>query len=1390
MNIYNPVSTYRFQFNKDFTFQQAEQLVDYLSQLGICTVYASPVFAAVPGSTHGYDVINPFVVNPEIGSEQQLRRLIGKLKERGIGWIQDIVPNHMAYHTSNPWIADVMEKGAMSPYAQVFDTAFASDFLSGKPMVPFLGDDLEHVAMNGELTIVHHHHKLCLHYGEAYFPVNSRSYEEILSVSNAPASIKEFVSQLADLHRIDDSVQYALRWHELLLQFAAFMQDVSLASVINGILSDIVADGSRILQIAKEQAYRLCHWRETDDRINYRRFFLVNGLICLNMHSRKVFSLYHEKIAAFIREGLFTGVRVDHIDGLFDPVTYLRRLRELCGLSCYIIVEKILEHGEELDVRWPIQGTTGYEFLAAVNNLFTRSSSENRLTKFYRSLNPDRNPISEGIREKKRYILDHHMQGELSNLTTYFAAHLQPNNIDDNEVNVPFEITDIREAIALLLIELPVYRYYGNSIPLESDERDRLERLFDRCISVRRDLSPLLLYMVRGFTNEHASGQWLEFYQRIMQFTGPLMAKGVEDTLMYTFNRFVAHNEVGDSPEFFGLSIHEFHQLMKDRQRLWPMALNATSTHDTKRGEDVRMRLNVLPDIAETWIEQVKTWMNDNRHLKTDNSPDVNDEYFIYQNLVGIYTASGEADISDRMKEFMTKAMREAKRHSDWASPNEAYEGAVIRFLEAILSSTSFINSLKVFCRSVTDFGMINSFSQLTLKVTCPGVPDIYQGTTDWDLSLVDPDNRRPVDFDKQRQHLSNTLDFRSAWPGRDDGSIKAALLQRLLAIRNEYKTLFLEGNYIPLEVEGRRSDNCLAFARQLGSEWILVGVPLNPARFVPSADRWNDNWGDTEIILPANAPGDGRNLLSNTVFQNTRKVRLSDAFSDSPVAVLLMTDNASYRSAGVVLHVSSLPGQYGVGDMGPAARNFADFLHASRQRVWQLLPINPPQRSAAYSPYSSYSAMAGSILYISPDDLIADGLLDRSFHPGHVHMRTVDFDGALTMKSSMLRTAYYNFLTHPFHEIRREYEEFLEGEASWLRDYALFEILRAHHDGRPWYEWPEALRDRTPDALMAVEQECSEDMGLIMWSQYIFRRQWTKLRKYCHGRGIRLMGDLPFYLDRDSADVWSRRELFSVDQQGKQLSVAGVPPYYFSADGQLWGMPVYNWEAMRRDKYSWFVNRIRYNLSLFDMLRLDHFRAFASYWEVPAGEATARGGSWKEGPRGALFEAVKMACGSCELIAEDLGEITPDVYELRNALQMPGMFVLQFAFGNDIASSVHSPHNHSVNGVVYTGTHDNNTARGWFRKELDRESKSRLSKYSGKRVTANNVSDTLIEMAYRSVARTAMVPMQDILGLNERNRLNTPATVNKQNWKWRLTEIPGDEVSESLAELTRLFGR
>ena len=1390
--MFNPTSTYRIQFNKDFTFSHLAEVIPLLVKLGIRTIYASPVFKAVPGSTHGYDIVNPFEINPEIGSIDQLREITATLKSHGIGWIQDIVPNHMAFHHTNPWLMDVLEKGSLSVYASVFDVTWAGEFYHARLMVPFLGASLDDVISNNELRIVYWNNRLCLHHSDQYYPINSRAYGYILgNTPHAPENVTGFIEQLENLHHITDPVQYALRWHELLLQFSALMNEST--GFIENELGHINQRSEHLLTICNDQFYRLCFWKETEQRINYRRFFLVNGLICLNIQSEKVFQLYHEAIGAYVKEGLFQGVRVDHVDGLYDPKTYLERLRALCGEECYIVVEKILEPGEALPTDWLVQGTTGYDFLGLVNNFFTRNSAENKFSSFYRSLTRDTMPVAERVREKKRFILENYMKGELENLYQLFSEK----NPDKYTQSTP---EDLKKAIGEFLIEIPVYRYYGNELPLTGAERDAIGQILKRCLERSPELADSYVLLQDALLGpyEGNTGE-LTFYQRCMQFTGPLMAKGVEDTLMYTYHRFLAHNEVGDSPEFFGLSVDDFHHAMKERRNLWPLTINSTSTHDTKRGEDARMRLNVLPDIADRWIDHVKDWMNMNSGFKMNGSPDSNDEYFIYQTLIGVFPFQREDDFEERLKLYFTKALREAKRFSDWGNPDQQYEDGVHNFVHQILQpDTSFMQSFIAFQKSVADYGIINSLAQLTLKFTCPGIPDTYQGTWDWDLTLVDPDNRRPIDYSKLDQSLAEIEILTphhdciaELWSNRWDGHIKLWMIQQLLKFRMAYAHIIDNGEYVPLELEGRYSTQAMAFARQLGDEWIVVIVPLSMARFRnTNGSVWQHDWQDTRVILPACAPSKWKSILREKEAGHEGAIPLSEVLNDFPIAVLSLEEVHRSREAGLLLSITSLPSKFGIGDLGIEARRFADFLRNSRQHIWQLLPLNPVDKESGYSPYSSCCSMAGNELLISLEDLVDAGLLTGEDLKGHeiINRGTTDYKKAAAVRNKLLEAAWINF-NKGTSLLHIEFEAFLKQEAFWLDDFALFRLLKEKENNKPWYQWPALVRDRNADRMELLTLDHRYDLLKLKWLQFIFFYQWKKLRSYCTEKGIALLGDLPFYVAYDSVDVWANRDIFKLANDGSMTGIAGVPPDYFAETGQLWNMPVFNWDKLREKDYKWWVWRIGKNLELFDRIRLDHFRAFVDYWEVSRGEETAINGKWMKGPGIDFFNVLRDTFGSLPFIAEDLGEITPDVFALRDELKLPGMKVLQFAFGKGLADNPYAPHHHRPNFVAYTGTHDNNTTRGWYRNDVGSDERRRLDSYTNKTLSSRKISAEMMHMAYVSVANTAIIPMQDVLGLDANARMNTPSKTTG-NWTWRLREIPDDETENRLAALVRIYGR
>jgi malto-oligosyltrehalose synthase/4-alpha-glucanotransferase len=1365
--MFNPGSTYRIQFNKDFTFTYFEQIIPYLHALGIKTIYASPIFESAPGSTHGYDGTDPLTINPEIGTEEQLINISSQLKNLDMCWIQDIVPNHMAFHSNNKWLMNVLEEGRSSAYASYFDIFWDSEIYGGRIMAPFLNGSLKEATIKGELKMAYENGHFLFTYFDNKFPASKRSVEMITSLCTDPEACVKLVNESTWL----------------------------------------------LEHIIDEQFYILCDWQETDNNINYRRFFTVNGLICLNMQDKNVFSVFHQYIHKLVKEDIFQGLRVDHIDGLYDPEQYLQWLRELVGPQMYIIVEKILQQDEYLPLEWPVQGSTGYDFLGMVNNLLTQSGNEKKFTKFYENFIDADTSIDEQFHQKKSLILYNHMGGELENLYRLFKESF-PSEV------VSVEKEYVKAAIGSLLIQCPVYRYYGNSFPLKDDEAKALEKLFQQIydtidsssfeqqnysiekpeLKTKFHSAVNILEKIFLHSKEENTEKLAHFYKRCMQFSGPLMAKGIEDTLMYTYNRFIGHNDVGDSPAAFGSSPEMFHEQMIIRQKKWPLAANTISTHDTKRGEDVRARLNIITAL-EDWPDKMEEWQSMNADLKLNNMPDPNDEYFIYQTLIGIYDPLNEKDLEERLRAYLQKALREAKVHSDWAKPNELYEQSSIRFALALLDKgRPFWQSFENLLHQITDAGIINSLSQLILKCTCPGIPDIYQGTELWDYSLVDPDNRSPVNYETrqwffQPQKGQASLTLKELWNNREDGQIKLKLTQLLLHLREQNKNLFAAGSYIPLTIKGRYCEHIFAFARRHQRTWYITVIPLHLITLQenPNAEILQIDWDDTAIMLPEELPATWENVLTNISGMHQNALSVKEIFAEFPLALLKLEHKTKERAAGILLHITSLPSSFGIGDFGPAALSFADFLSRSNQKYWQILPLNPISAQSNYSPYSSTSCMAGNILLISPELLEEEGLLDAAILEKYKVSQTdkVNFESAHRNKILMLEEAYRRFSKRNIASEQQQFKEFCIRESAWLDDYALYVILKKTHNNTSWYEWPNLYKNRDPKLLEQFKHAHQEEICEVMWLQYMFMKQWKDLKQYCHGLGIKLFGDLPFYLSYDSADVWAHSDIFSLDENKKMTGIGGVPPDYFSENGQLWNMPTFRWEVLKNRKYDWWISRLKKNMELFDLLRLDHFRAFESFWEVPAGELTAKKGTWKPGPRKEFFEAVEKALGKLPFVAEDLGDDMEKVYAFRDELDLPGMKLLQFAFGENIADAVDIPHNFSTtNCIVYTGTHDNNTTLGWYNEELKEADKQRLEAYVGTEVNKKNAHIILSKMAYASVANIAILPLQDILGLNKESRMNFPGS-DKNNWMWSVsTEKLNEEVERLLRSWTKLYGR
>lgn len=1395
----NPTSTYRIQFHKDFNLEKFEKTIPYLKQLGVRTIYASPIFESTPGSTHGYDGVNPHQINPEIGTEQKLLEISESLKADGIQWLQDIVPNHMAFHQRNLWLTDVLEKGRQSVYASFFDIDWENAAYSGKLMVPFLGGPLEEV-VEKDCHVEYSGGRFVLNYFDTLYPLNLRSYERILSLeTTGQQDIRQLSSQLENIHQVEEPLILEQQWNEFLLQLSSLMKNTEVRNFVNGIFQRINNDKNLLLEIADEQFYQLAYWKDTDKQINFRRFFTVNGLICLNIQEEEVFDHFHSYIKSLVDKGVFQGLRIDHIDGLSDPDLYLQQLRKLAGDETYIVVEKILEPGEELPKNWPVQGNTGYDFLSMVNNLFTDKSAEKAFTKFYEKLSGDKKSVPEQIHEKKAAILNQHMAGELENLYRLFSnLNLVENDRFENEPN-------LKEAIGEFLIYCPVYRYYGNSFPLRDDEATAIQRIFDEIKKEKNHLTEAVELLEQVIliepqkADEGYNSSALRFYQRCMQFTGPLMAKGVEDTLMYTYNRFIGHNEVGDALENFGFTTDEFHQLMIDRQANWPLSLNGTSTHDTKRGEDVRARLNVLTDLREDWIEAVSQWQFLNTDLSKQHRIDANDQYFIYQTLVGALPMPGEdeTNLESRIHEYLIKALREAKVNSGWAEPNDDYETAAKNFASALLDKQKpFVNILRKFIGKIADFGIVNSLSQVLLKFTCPGVPDVYQGCELWDFSLVDPDNRRPIDYEMRKTLLEElkTGDLNQLWDTRYNGQIKLWLTHTLLQIRNTNPELFASADYIPLKVKGKAKEYIFAFARKYQQEWIILVVPLHLAKLSNKQQRKVNElkWKNTRIILPENAPEEFNNLITKLKSKVENEIFVKDIFENLPFAILRSTQPVTDRGAGILLHITSLPSPFGIGDFGPGAKKFADYLSNSGQKYWQLLPLSPTEEAQQYSPYSAISSMAGNTLLISPELLADEGLIEESALKKYYikEKSVVDFAAAEKIKRKLFNKAYQTFIQNTQSSLTNEYQNFCTENADWLNNFALYVALKQHNDGKPWYEWADDFKLRDTEALEQFAGSNAESLDKIKWLQFIFLKQWTELKDYCNKLNIQLFGDLPFYVSNDSSDVWANKEIFCLDAEGKMTGVAGVPPDYFNDNGQLWGMPVFRWDVLKEQNYDWWVKRIKKNMQLYHLLRLDHFRAFSSYWDVPAGEETAKNGEWKPGPGSDFFNVIRKELGDLPFIAEDLGDVDQAVYDLRDEFDLPGMRVLQFTFSNDVAQSVHSPHNFTTNSVAYTGTHDNNTTKGWFRQDSNDLIKKNIKTISGIQPSEKNIHKILGRFAYSTVSRIVILPMQDVVGLDEKSRMNTPASVDS-NWAWRLqTNQLKEKYSNRLKEWVKVFNR
>jgi len=938
-----PAATYRLQFHAGCTFAQATRLLPYLAALGISDLYASPLFQARRGSLHGYSVTNPLQLHPELGSPARFEAMVRKLRSLGLGLLLDVVPNHMALSHTNPWWQDVLENGQSSPYAAFFDIEWDPPYrsLKNRILLPILGRPYGHCLEDQELTLHLSPEGFAVHYYDHRFPLDPKSYLPILThrlddlktaLGADNPDVIRILGVISLIHNLPARTVGSLKkrrerlhWRDIIKKNLWLLYDRSprLREFLdenlrqfNGRRGD-PASFTLLDQLLREQPYRLAHWLVSLEMINYRRFFSINDLIGIRVEDPQVFTATHGLLFNLVAEGKVTGLRLDHIDGLHDPTAYLNRLqaelqaRRPAGANapCYVVVEKILEKDEPLPASWPVAGTTGYDFLGVLNNLFVAAEGLAEMEAFYRQVTGVPGSWADVVYEKKKFIMAslfggevHNLEDELANLA---AADRQAMDVSRRE---------LLSALTEISACLPVYRTYTCSYTVAPVDRDAIEAALAEARRRQPALTELALDFLRRillleFSDHMAEDQkksWLRFVCRWQQFTGPIMAKGLEDTAAYVYNPLLSLNEVGGCRQ--AVTPAAFHTFCRERLRRWPATMNATSTHDTKRSEDVRARLNVLTEIPQLWHQKLQTWRAWHAPRKGIRNgapvPDANEEIFIYQTLLGAWPLDPAEvpEFQERLRAYLIKALREAKVHSRWIEPRQDYEQAVLAFVDDILNETPgnvFLPDFLAFQEQLAYFGALNSLSQVLLKITAPGVPDIYQGTELWDFSLVDPDNRRPVDFSR-RQRMLQELQAREAagdpaLPGEllaawRDGRVKLFLTYKALLIRQSSRELFAAGDYLPLEVAGPAREHVVAFARHRKDQWVIVAAGRFFARLTTPAHPpvGEAVWQQTRLLLPAAAPGNWREELGGRLIAGgTEGLPLAAVFAQLPVALL-----------------------------------------------------------------------------------------------------------------------------------------------------------------------------------------------------------------------------------------------------------------------------------------------------------------------------------------------------------------------------------------------------------------------------------------------------------------------------------------------------------------------
>jgi (1->4)-alpha-D-glucan 1-alpha-D-glucosylmutase len=925
-----PCATYRLQFTADFGFDAAAEVLPYLKALGVSDIYASPIFQARAGSRHGYDVVDPNRINPELGGEAGFAALSEAARRLGLGWVQDIVPNHMAYDGQNQLLMDVLENGEASRFRDFFDIDWQHPYESmrGKVLAPFLGAFYGECLENGEITLHYDEQGLSIRYFALRLPVNIESYGDVLTLDLAAlrrrlgpqqSDYVKFVGVVYTLKNLAPKEESVERADQIRFVKQMLWELYSTTPAVRAHLDTNIArfngvkgnpESFNLLdRLLAQQWYRLAFWKVAAEELDYRRFFNINELISLKIQDEKVFRGVHELILKLVAERKITGLRVDHVDGLYDPLTYLQRLRRQAG-DVYLIVEKILGSDEALPADWPIQGTTGYEFLNYVNGIFCARAQRRRFNQIYERFTAVDAACPALMVEKKRLIIGKYMAGDIESLAFLLK---RVSSRDRHAADVT--LYGLKRALVEVLAYFPVYRSYVGPGVASAQDRRQLSEAVERAKSANAGLLLELNYIERfllldfadHMSEEEKSG-WLDFVMRFQQLTAPLMAKGFEDTALYVYNRLLSLNDVGGDPDRFGVGLDEFHQFNQARLKRWPHALSATATHDTKRGEDARARINVLSELPEEWEKQLRLWNRLNRPHKTRirgaEAPDRNDEYALYQALIGSYPFDGEATevYLERLKAYLVKAVREAKVHTEWLKPDDAYEETFVNFATKILApddDNRFLQAFLPFAKRVAHAGAFNSLSQTLIKVAAPGVPDIYQGNELWDLSFVDPDNRRAVDFSRRREWLARVkeadahdavallADLLEHW---QDGRIKLHLLQKLMNFRAAHHELFTAGDYLPLSAAGESASMLCAFARRYDPAWVVAVAPrlIGALVYRGRSPLGAEAWAAGSLELPASAPRRWVDVITGNRFElSGNALALSELLRNFPGALL-----------------------------------------------------------------------------------------------------------------------------------------------------------------------------------------------------------------------------------------------------------------------------------------------------------------------------------------------------------------------------------------------------------------------------------------------------------------------------------------------------------------------